>query len=245
MSINKTTRKFFPYLQTLHLYHIDDLDFEDDEKMIKRIYHYLVGNLEPKEMKQIHQWTNMKCDKAVFDSNKDDWSIGTSVFDDRIMNKSNLLYVIEDEENNKFGFFSPLPVTGIAKYTKNTGSFFFSLKSNGRITQGNGMMKFEARKTPVNPYFPSLPFVRGEMIRPGMRDSNENNALEVFNKSYECLFGIYTGFWIMKENKKSESYLYHDATNFDYHGIPNALIGRNTNNQTYFTPKRIVVIQMK
>ena len=45
----------------------------------------------------------------------------------------------------------------------------------------------------------------------------------------------------MKENYKNESRCYQSEYNFDYHGIENALCGK----YEYFTPKRILVIQMK
>ena len=46
--------------------------------------------------------------------------------------------------------------------------------------------------------------------------------------------------WLMKENKKNESYCYQTEYWFDYHGIEKALCGK-----FYFTQKRILVIQMQ
>ena len=39
----------------------------------------------------------------LFDSEKDDWSQDTSVFDDRVQGKSCLYFIVEDTQNNKFG----------------------------------------------------------------------------------------------------------------------------------------------
>ena len=47
-----------------------------------------------KEKKQIEEWTRKKCSEVLFDSNKDDWDINTSVFNQRIENKSQ--FVVED-----------------------------------------------------------------------------------------------------------------------------------------------------
>ena len=47
---------------------------------------------------------------------------------------------------------------------------------------------------------------------------------------------------IYKENRKSQSYC-NKQEKFDYHGIENALIGNMYPNR--FTPKRIIVIQMR
>ena len=52
---------------------------------------------------------------------------------------------------------------------------------------------------------------------------------------------------LLKENNKNKSYCYQIEDNFDYHGIKNALCGKepNKHGDMYFTPKRILVIQMK
>ena len=50
---------------------------------------------------------------------------------------------------------------------------------------------------------------------------------------------------LRKENYKNESYCYQFEDNFDYHGIEKALCGKILNNDENFTPKRILVIQMK
>jgi hypothetical protein len=45
---------------------------------------------------------------------------------------------------------------------------------------------------------------------------------------------------LRKENKKNDSYCEENEFEFDYHGIEKALCGKGS-----FTPKRILVIQMK
>ena len=50
---------------------------------------------------------------------------------------------------------------------------------------------------------------------------------------------------LLKENCKNESYCDQNEYRFDYHGIENALCGKTyCNFSGYFTPKRILVIQM-
>ena len=49
--------------------------------------------LDENEMNQLEQWTNKKCSEVLFDSDKDDWNQNTSVFNDKIENKNNLLFV--------------------------------------------------------------------------------------------------------------------------------------------------------
>ena len=60
------------------------------------------------------------------------------------MNKSNLIFLIEDTNGNKYGYYLPTTITQYQSYAKSKESFLFTLKSNGRI---NGMMKFEIKNT--------------------------------------------------------------------------------------------------
>ena len=48
----------------------------------------------------------------------------------------------------------------------------------------------------------------------------------------------------MKENMKYESKCCEKKDNFNYHEIENALCGKRYLNKEFFTPKRILVIQM-
>ena len=48
---------------------------------------------------------------------------------------------------------------------------------------------------------------------------------------------------LRQKNWKYQSYCYQNENRFDYHGIENALCGKT--NPTNFTPKRILVMQMK
>ena len=133
------------------------------------------------------------------------------------MNKNQLSFVIEDEQNNKFGGY--LSAT-INKTTNGGGSwidnisdsnaFLFSLKSKGRL---NGMMKFEIKNT--------------------------SNTFLLWN-SYDILFNFGSGHDISLLYKSNKTSSYCNQNSYDYHGQTNALCGGRN-----FTPKRFVVIQMK
>ena len=103
-----------------------------------------VDMLEHDEQQQIESWTKKKCDEVIFDSDQDDWGRNTSVFDDKVINRSNLVFVIEDTDDNKFGGYIGIKINEINRSMDDPKVFLFSLKSNGRI---DGMMKFEARDT--------------------------------------------------------------------------------------------------
>ncbi|BFU20639.1 TLD, putative [Entamoeba histolytica] len=67
-------------------------------------------------------------------------------------------------------------------------------------------------------------------------------AFWLFNQSYDCLFSFgYYDICVYKENNKTESHCY--PRSFEYKGISKALCGNEY--PEYFTPKRIIVIEMK
>ena len=101
--LTKTTRKFFTHLQTQRLYHYTDEIFEDGKiikhEIVRETYHIL----NERENKMLQQWSYSGNQRVVFDSDIDDWSIGTSVFTERVSNKR-ILLVIEDEDGEIFGY---------------------------------------------------------------------------------------------------------------------------------------------
>ena len=179
-------------------------------------------NLSVEEMNQLEQWTELTCEAVIFDSDIDDWSKGTSVFNSRIENRSQLMFVVEDEKNNKFGYYFnarvlPHSLQGNGWTGADEKTFVFSLKSNGRI---NGMKKFEIRD-----------------IRYGIFGCSNGDA---------CLISLGRGtdIGLMKKHSKSSCWCNQECSNFNYEGINTGLCGPNPM-ETNFTPKRITVIQMK
>ena len=137
------------------------------------------------------------------------------------MNKSNLAFIVEDEQNNKFGYYLSTQIQS-NKYNSwistDNNTFLFSLKSNGRL---NGMMKFEIKDT--------------------------NKGYAVYQISHEYLIGLGAEFGIVlyKENSKGKSNCRQNNSYFDYHGTENPLVGGSgIESRKYFTPKRIIVIEM-
>ncbi|BFU21942.1 trichohyalin, putative [Entamoeba histolytica] len=168
-----------------------------------------------KYIKQIEEWTNRKISNILFDSDKDDWNKNTSVFDQRIRNKEYIIIIIEDSEGNKFGGYVNEKINEDGYYTNDSNSFLFSLESKGRM---KGMIKFDIE----------IP----------------QNAFCLFNQSDDRLFEFghgYSDILVCKENNKTQSYC--NQYSFEYEGISNALCGKQHPN--HFTPKRIIVIEMK
>ena len=156
----------------------------------------------------------MKCSEIIFDSNKDYYSKNKSTFDSKIIHKSNLVFIIEDENENKFGGYVNAEI-GFTdnQWTTDPRAFLFSLKSNGRLYQP---MKFNVSKP--------------------------SNAFRLYPKSSNRLFKFGEDEVRIEKKGKKESYChsYKYYSHYDYNGIENALRGTSG----YFIPKRIVVIQM-
>ncbi|BFU26351.1 trichohyalin, putative [Entamoeba histolytica] len=172
--------------------------------------------MEELYIKQLEELTEKRVNNILFDSDKDDWSKNTSVFGERIMNKEHIIIIIEDEDGNKFGGYVNSKIDKIGDFIKDSKSFVFSLESNGRI---EGMMKFD------------IIF--------------QQSAFCLFNQSDDCLFAFgIDDIFVCKENTETESYCkQHSFSSFSYKGISNALCGKEYPNR--FTPKRIIVIEMK
>ena len=174
--------------------------------------------LDNKQKTQIEEWTSLKCTDIIFDSNVDNWSEDTSVFNERIIGKKQLLFLIEDEDGEKFGYYLNTEV--IEKYHKHREtdekSFHFNLQSNGRLDK---LMKFEIIDLKWGGYY-------------------------LFEKSDRDFKLITLGdIELKKENNKNLSVCYQNKNRFDYHGIKNALC-KKIYPPNSFIPIRILVIQM-
>ena len=68
----------------------------------------------------------------------------------------------------------------------------------------------------------------------------------LFEKSDDSLIS-FGDIYLRKENIEKQSFCEQYDYSFEYHGIENALCGKEPNHkeEIFFTPKRILVIQMK
>ena len=194
------------------------------QKKQKRIERYetldVKNYIELEEFLQFEDWTSKKIRKVLFDSTVDNWGKKTSIFNDKIIGKKQLIFLIEDEDGEKFGYyFNPIiPKNHGSSVAADNECFLFNLKSvNQRLSQP---MKFEIK----NIDFGSLTLFT----------TFESNLITL------STIGLY------KEEMKNDCCCIQN-NNFDYHGIDNALCGKTLQNDKskYFIPKRILVIQMK
>ena len=186
---------------------------------IKREVQFAPYCLNEKEKKQLEQWTELKCNDVVFDSEIDNWEEGKSVFNEKIQKKSHILFLIENEKNEMFGYYLNSKITdkySIYPERADSKSFQFILRSNGRLEKS---MKFEIKDLYYGGYV-------------------------LYNKSEQILIRL-GDITLFKENMKTESFYFQRNHIFDYHGIENALCKNDSiHNNVYFVIKRIVVIEM-
>ena len=106
------------------------------EKNINKILNLKKNSgFQLKEYEQnIENWTNKKIKSIVFDSDIDNWNTGRD-FSKYIIGKSNLLFMIDDMENNRFGGYISSQITKTDEYIDDPKAFIFSLQSNKRLSQ--------------------------------------------------------------------------------------------------------------
>ena len=102
-------------------------------------------NLAMNETKQLLEWTNKKYAEVIYDTDRDGYPKDeTTTFGETIMNRNDLIFIVEDYDGNKFGEYLHSKITAWDTTIADSNAFMFSLKSNGRL---NGMMKFEIINT--------------------------------------------------------------------------------------------------
>ena len=85
-------------------------------------------------IEKIEEWTGKIIKSIVFDSDQDNWESGEE-FSRYIIGKSNLLFMIDDMENNRFGGYISSTITEADSYVTDPNAFIFSLRSNRRLSQ--------------------------------------------------------------------------------------------------------------
>ena len=177
-------------------------------------------NLKFEEYEQIEQWTGKKCDKIIFDSDQDNWSEGTSVFDEKVRNQSNLIFIVEDTENNKFGGYISSTVHSSVDYSTGDSNAFLFRLSSSRTTK-------ERKKFTISSSYTGSAFVC----------SNQSSSNLFYFGNNEI--------YVNKQNRKNSSFCKQHSTIYYSYSTSNELLPYTSNENNYFTPKRIMVIQMK
>ena len=180
---------------------------------LKALEKPIEDNIGIKIVEQIKNWTNKKCREVLFDSSRDNWNENTSIFHEKIKGKSNLVFLICDENKNIFGYYFNGTVNTTKSYLKANGSFLFRIASNGKIDKP---MKFE--------------------------EKSSSKGLFINDKSEKQLFSVYDGFWINKQNEKNTSRVMKNERSFDYHGETNVFYDISTNGSEKQFPLSSVLV---
>ena len=142
--------------------------------------------------------------------------MGESEFDKIIINKQNIIILIENEEGIKIGGFISTQIDKITNYGDNKKwisdekSFLFTFKDNKS-------MKYDIKK------------------------DKQDKAFCLYDKSHLNLFSIGNNDIVIEKIMDNTRIYQNERSSFDYEGKENALIGKTGD----FSTKRIIVIQMK
>ena len=189
---------------------------------------FTIDILSSDQIHQLEEWTELKCSEIVFDSIKDDWNERTSIFNERIIGKKRLLFLIKEKDNELFGYhFAPEIVDEMNDYdlherlSADETCFSFILSSPRKSFQP---MKYEVNKL-------------------------ENGGLLLFDnddaKGRLISLGDIT---LMKEMDRQYCICLQSGS-FNYHGVKNPLCSKTVKSfppkvDDYFVVDRIVVVQM-
>ena len=92
------------------------------------------------EMKQLEEWSLLEFDSILFNSEINDWKQYNSSFDKRLLNKQQIVILIETDDGIKFG-----------GYVENENTFLFTFKDNQPqkfdiLEKGRGFKLFPANE---------------------------------------------------------------------------------------------------
>ena len=217
ITLTKNIKHLFPKLQTLYRYSLNDERFEDDKKIYKIKNDLQCCLLSYDEQLKIEEVLNGKrMERILFDSKKDNWSINTSIFHEKILNKENVIIIIESETNIKFGGYISSKINVISeissKLISDINSFLFTFKNRNFTT-------FE------------------------IKHFYKDCAFELFSQKDFILFKFGNDITLLKKDfKESNIQQNKNCSIYDYKNMDDALIG--TTGFGCFIPKRFLVVQM-
>ena len=193
----------------------------EENKKLKEITEDTQQNMKT-EIRCIQKWTSTRFKEVIFDSECCDWSTRKSTFDQRILGKEKLVFIIEDDNENMFGGFIENQIDVINDDEKDEEyfrtnvdrkSFVFSLKSD----------ETESSRFPIQ-----------------LESSMNAFILENQNAKTLFRFGL-NDIKIYKKHYHNKSYC--EQTSFNYDDDKNVLTGKEGKDEP-FGVKHIQVWQM-
>ena len=186
-------------------------------------------------MKQLEEWTGLKCNEIIFDTNIDKWDTRDRIIFNKTILKDQLIFMIEDEDGEIFGYYLNTEILNNrcfgASNIADDKSFHFNLQSkNNRLGKP---MKFEIKN-----------LKRGGVTT--FQTQSPRVSHKLFFKAGDIFF--------CPKYFKDKSFCEQNEDRFNYHGIDKALCGKGKvsdspkdcmTEEECFNPKSLLIIQMK
>ena len=86
--------------------------------------------LSSEEMKSLEEWLKKHVVKILFDTNTNNWDKKGCEIEQTILNKKELLFVIETENGQKLGCYINVPITSMNKYIVDSNASLFEFVEN-------------------------------------------------------------------------------------------------------------------
>ena len=99
--------------------------------------------MKKEDKQQLEEWIGLKCSEILFDSKFDDWYENSSIFNEKIIGKKKLLFIIENGCNEKIGYYFNSKVIEQYNEFQKTNSKSFHFKSESDYYFSNKLNKFE------------------------------------------------------------------------------------------------------
>ena len=169
-------------------------EYEEYENKMKEYEINLIGKkyeIKKEEKRNIEKWSKLKMKEIIFDSKINNWSKHKSELNQVIMNKSNLVFLIETNENIKFGGFISSKINKINTFIGDEKVFIFTFKDNKP-------MKYDIKKEKKSIAFCLWNTLNDYLFNIGNHDidiSKDNNLSSIFQNQ--------TSSFDYKENEKA------------------------------------------
>ena len=173
-------------------------------------------NLTPEERYQLEEWTGLRCSQIVFDSYNNPWNRTYCSLNDCIIGRSQLLFLIEEDDGEKFGYYFNTEVYRRFKQWIRTDRYTFQFNLNAKGNMHHPM-KYEIYNL-------------------------ETGGISLFRDSESDLIWL-GNITLFKHEFYDNSYCIQNDK-FNYHGINDALRGISGRDNTFHI-KRLLVIQME
>ena len=107
------------------------IEEEAREKHLTELYNENLKEIfSLEEMKQLEEWTDLPIDSIVYDSNTEgieNCGYAGSQFQDSVLNKNNLIFFIEGEEGERFGYFMKNKINQFGSGMIGENDFLFTM----------------------------------------------------------------------------------------------------------------------